>query len=872
MAAAIILVAVLVLSTMAMILTANTARAASHPFRSLRIGVGGAGLQITTTNPLIITLVDEYIVVYNVYSELLTYDKSFNLVGDLAYNWTVAPDGVTWTFHLVHGAYFTDPSNPSDRSHPVTAADVNFTFDMLKAFPGNDFDTYVANVTTARVVDDYTVQLVLSEPLAVMASIVTTVPILPKYIWALIAAQGKLPSGVPAIFAFKNSPPIGSGVMYYDAANTTSTTLVLRRNPNYYGETYYCEIARPDEVRFIGYPNSGSMVSDFISGTNNLDMITGMDQSSYRKALGTYEPKWAVNYGFVGEISINSMTDAQRAYWNTQGNFFTGRNSQILATNLTVRQAIAMSINKSALVKDSLQGLGEVADTLIPSVNPWHYSVPSNLQYHFDPTAARQLLNSQGWKYDSTGKLNPGATPLYQVDNTGKPINGLVFRFYTLNSDIQWQIAATDIEHWLAQTGIQTTDAQGRTSPGYGLYSINEMGNYWFAADYDMWMWDWVFAPNSDPSLDVLEVETSKAVGPTSDNFYSNATYDALWQQSLKVTDPVARRQIVDQLQLMIYQYASYILPYYRYDLYAATTQSYGRGYAWTNFGNWTQTPGLVPDESPPHAAWYDLAPTDNMPPTVAATASAYGLAGSSTHLSVSTADAEGDPLTYTWDFGDGSATQTTNIAGASHVFAQAGEYTVKIRVSDGEWPVCTTETATIYASGTGNPPPNIGAVQAQLSHHTYEVPNATIPFNLTVEALVNEPVWVNWTFGDQSAGVATRVDDSVNGAVVTANHAYAQPRTYTVSAVATDGKTGPGNHTQWRNLTVSINNPTGPSTGPGAQTNPWLDIGVPVAVVVLIALVAAVVYVRRRKTRRKEEREEEEAEAMTPPAKPPSP
>src|SRR5207245_4240440 len=105
--------------------------------------------------------------------------------------------------------------------------------------------------------------------------------------------------------------------------------------------------------------------------------------------------------------------------------------------------------------------------------------------------------------------------------------------------------------------------------------------------DYDMWLWDWIFTPASDPSLDVLEVETTGAIGPTNDNYYSNATFDALYTQSLLTVDPAARRVITDEMQRMLYDYHSYILPYYRKDLYAAATP-----------------PGVRQQTSPPDPGW----------------------------------------------------------------------------------------------------------------------------------------------------------------------------------------------------------------------------------------------------------------------------
>src|SRR3989337_2417812 len=113
---------------------------AQTTFRSLRIGVGEDALSIITLNPLKFTLLYEFVVVYNVYSTLVTYDRSHQIIPDLAYEWTREADDTNWTFKLVENAYFTDPSNPSHRSQPVTASDVVTTFNILKNTTGNYFE------------------------------------------------------------------------------------------------------------------------------------------------------------------------------------------------------------------------------------------------------------------------------------------------------------------------------------------------------------------------------------------------------------------------------------------------------------------------------------------------------------------------------------------------------------------------------------------------------------------------------------------------------------------------------------------------------------------------------------------------------------
>ncbi len=784
---ALLLGLVLIVSAFAVTLFASAPARAAPPFRSLRIGE--LGLQITTFNPLLITLTDEYVVVYNTYSTLATFDKDYRVLPDLAYNWSLAPDDVTWTFHLVHSAYFVDPTNPSSRSHPVTAADVVYSYNLNMNTSGSVFYTYVTELASVSAPDPYTVQIVTRQPLAAMSATLTNIPILPQYIWG----------GLANPLRYAPAYPVGSGPMYYDSTNSSVSLVIFRRSPSYYGPAYYCRQVRPDEVRFIGYTSSSALITDFLSGTSRLDAIEGIDPVSYTTQLSSWTPKWGVDQGFVGEFSNNVMTDAERAALIAEGytQFKTGSNNQILATNLTVRTAVAMSINKTALVQDALLGLGEVADSLVPTSNPWHYAIPANERFPFNPSAARALLNAAGWEYDSAGNLNPNATPLYRTGGT----NGLIFRFYTLNAAPEWQAAASDIVAWLHQAGIETTDRTGSTSPGYGLYSINQMSSYWLSADYDMWLWDWVFAPGSDPSLDILSVETSMAIGPTSDNFYWNSTYDHLYNESLVTIDPVARRNLTDTMQDMIYRYASYILPYYRLNLYAALN-----GTRWTNWGDWSASPGLAPDSDLP-ALWFQVEPMDNRAPAISSFPRVEGHNGTGTLISASASDPDGDPLNFTWTFGDGSSPAVTTSGYVNHTFASPGNYTLGVTVSDGEWLACANSTASIVPSGPGyNEPPILSPLAAALpfafaNGTRFATTNVAIPFSLQVQDPEGDPVTLDWFWGDgttlSEVITGTSTPQSVHHA-----HAYANPGNYTVVLIGTDNQTGIGNHIVPDNLT----------------------------------------------------------------------
>src|SRR5439155_596545 len=311
--------------------------------------------------------------------------------------------------------------------------------------------SYTSFLDTITKVDAYTVRIKTTAPFAAMNSTLSSIPIFPKYLW----------QGIADPVANEPRPyPVGSGAMYYDPNSDLSSHIILHRNPNYYGDAMYCQKSRPDEVRFLLYTASSTLIDDFGSGTSRLDAIFNIPAASFVNAASLNQPtvtKIQVAGGFVGEVSSNVLTDTLRAQYVAAGNTA------------------------------------------------------------FEPAVA-------------------------------------------------------NISIWMRQTEIETPDSLGATVPGYEVKDPNAMGSIWSALDYDIWLWDWVFTRVSDPSIDVLHVHTTPAIGVLRDNGYTNATFDAKYNQSLTTLDPAARRVITDAMQMMVYDYASYILPYYPNDLYAVTS------------------------------------------------------------------------------------------------------------------------------------------------------------------------------------------------------------------------------------------------------------------------------------------------------------
>lgn len=141
--------------------------------------------------------------------------------------------------------------------------------------------------------------------------------------------------------------------------------------------------------------------------------------------------------------------------------------------------------------------------------------------------------------------------------------------------------------------------------------------------------------------------------------------------------------------------------------------------------------------------------------------------------------DADGSIVAWAWDFGDGG---TATGVSASHAFARAGTYTVRLTVTDDDG-LTASDTTTVTAS---NRPPvaNAGADRNAAA-------GSAVAFDGSASRDPDGRIttWA-WTFGDGATG---------SGA--SASHAYAQAGTYSVRLTVTDD--GGASHSDTAQVTV---------------------------------------------------------------------
>ena len=157
--------------------------------------------------------------------------------------------------------------------------------------------------------------------------------------------------------------------------------------------------------------------------------------------------------------------------------------------------------------------------------------------------------------------------------------------------------------------------------------------------------------------------------------------------------------------------------------------------------------------------------------------------------------DADSDPLTYTWDFDDG--TVLTNLTGASalvqtHKFTSAGNYSVKLTVDDGR--TGGTKIADLTMNVLANAAPTVSVSKTSPGGNPTKYQR--VELSAGDADTDGDARTVTWNFGDGSA--------AGSGSPVT--HQFLAAGLTTVTATADDGKGGVTTGTLV--LTVVENNP----------------------------------------------------------------
>jgi peptide/nickel transport system substrate-binding protein len=330
---------------------------------TLRVSVDqGAGV----LNPLLQRVNPEYLLGEMLYSGLTRLGPDMSAEPDLASEWSANDDLSEWTFTLRRGVTFHDGS-------PLTAEDVVATFEaILDEATGSPARRNIGPVTGVSAQGELAVRFTLSGSYA-------DLPVALAYTNARIVPAGVLRSDMARL----NAEAIGTGPFRL-VSFEPDRLVVLERNPDYY------DPGRPflDRVEMVVYPDATSEGSALVAG--DTDLMLRVNPTDYARLSGVA--------GIIGLrtpsgqfLNVNMACDAPPF------------------NDPRVRKALALSVDRAALVEFTAEGFGTVGnDTPVNAAYRFHADLPGRRQ---DYDEARRLMAEAGFADGLTIRLVASERP-----------------------------------------------------------------------------------------------------------------------------------------------------------------------------------------------------------------------------------------------------------------------------------------------------------------------------------------------------------------------------------------------------------------------------------------------------------------------------
>jgi peptide/nickel transport system substrate-binding protein len=331
-----------------------------------------------------------------IHEGLVTFVEGYKAVPQLAETWETSSDGLTWTFHLRKGVKWHDGVE-------FTADDVKFSLELYKnpttkAKQMADFQA----IKEVQVKDKYTAVVILSQPYA---------PLLRK-----VASQGLLPK-------------------HYHEKLTPEE---YERKPIGTGPYKLQEWAPNQQVKLVAF-------ADYWGGKPNFDVIENREipeVATRMLALRSGEIQIDNWYPPPDEVAkFKADKNFQVVTEQTLGTMVLNlNNTHPILKDKRVRQAIAMGIDREAVIRDLWKGLGVLAKGPVPPAMEWFN--PNVKTYPYDQAASKKLLEEAGWK--------PGQDGI-RVNAEGKRLE---FTTLVIQGDEDRGQIAVAAQQWLKQVGI----------------------------------------------------------------------------------------------------------------------------------------------------------------------------------------------------------------------------------------------------------------------------------------------------------------------------------------------------------------------------------------------------------------------------------
>ena len=312
---------------------------------SLRVGIVGGGAKDTLDAHVPVSHPDEARV-FALYDSLLVRDPGYRIRPALAESLTPSADARTWTLKLRQGVTFHS-------GKPLTVDDVIFSFQRILD-PKNPKSQATAlsiiDLGNLKKVDDHTLQIALKSPSVILDDYLTNY------------AAGIVPAG------YDPAKPVGTGPFKFQSFAPGQQS-VFARNENY----WQSQQPYADQLTLIDFPDDTARVNALLSG--QVDVI---DQ---------------VPLGQVAVIKANPelrLLESETGAWIP----FTMRVDAAPFSDVRVRQALRLLVDRQQMVDQVLSGHGRIGNDLYAPFDPMFAKDLPQRQH--DPDQAKSLLSQAG--------------------------------------------------------------------------------------------------------------------------------------------------------------------------------------------------------------------------------------------------------------------------------------------------------------------------------------------------------------------------------------------------------------------------------------------------------------------------------------------
>lgn len=433
-----------------------------------------------------------------IFSKLIRYDDNGNLIKDLAEDIEISPDGKDYTVKLRSGIRWHDGND-------FSADDVVFT---IKTIQDPEYKSPLRQNwqgVTVQKLNNAAVRFSLRQPYAPFMDNLA-VGILPEHLWRKIPRE-------TAILSDLNLKAVGTGPYKFKKftrrQDGTITSLALSRNERFYLPGPYLK-----EIRFSFYEDEDKLVAAY--RRNEIDSFVFLS---------------ANRLGEIGQLDLRLHELKPPKIFA----LFLNSSLQPALGRMAVRKALAMAINRAALIERIVSGGGVAVNSAIP---PEAFGFNADIAPRpYDPQESRKLLEDDGWK-DSD---NDGVLERTEGKGRQKSVQKLEIRIATSDAPELSASANLIAEMWQA-IGVKTE---------IKIFALNDLEATMIRPRaYETLLFGEVFGHDPDP---FAFWHTSQLKDPGLNiALYSNRAVDQLLEEARRTSDSKIREQKYREFQKIV--------------------------------------------------------------------------------------------------------------------------------------------------------------------------------------------------------------------------------------------------------------------------------------------------------------------------------